>query len=63
MTNKYPFFIREIMAKSSKSYPIPKRGDGNGNVTYRQLELLCKRQQIIVKRLVDVLIKLEKKIK
>jgi|TARA_B100002003_G_C13954615_1_gene462667 hypothetical protein len=63
MTNKLPNFIEKIFEKSSKSYPLAKRGDGQGNVTYRQLEMLIKRQQIIIKRLVDALVKLERKIK
>lgn len=61
--NKLPKFLEDIFFKSSKSYPIVKKGDGKGNVTYRQLELLCKRQQIIIKRLVEAIIKLERKIK
>jgi len=61
--SKLPEFLEKLFRKSSKSYPIAKRGDGKGNVTYRQLELLCKRQQIIIKRLVDTLIKFERKIK
>jgi len=61
--SKIPEFLEKLFRKSSKSYPIAKRGDGKGNVTYRQLELLCKRQQIIIKRLVDTLIKFERKIK
>ena len=60
---KLPKFLEEIFFKSSKSYLIAKKGDGKGNVTYRQLELLCKRQQIIIKRLVEAIIKLERKIK
>mgnify|MGYP001212581277 FL=1 len=63
MTNKLPNFIEKIFEKSSKSYPLAKRGDGQGNATYRQLEMLIKRQQIIIKRLVDALVKLERKIK
>ena len=63
MTNKLPGFLEKLFEKSSKSYPLVKRGDGKANVTYRQLELLCKRQQIIIKRLVDTLVKLERKIK
>ena len=63
MTNKLPDFLEEVFQKSSKSYPLAKRGDGQGNATYRQLEILIKRQQIIIKRFVDVLIKLERKIK
>ena len=63
MNNKLPNFLEKLFEKSSKSYPLVKRGDGKGNVTYRQLELLCKRQQIIIKRLVDTLVKLERKIK
>ena len=61
--NKLPKFLEDIFFKSSKSYSIAKKGDGKGNVTYRQLELLCKRQQIIIKRLVEAIIKLERKIK
>ena len=61
--NKLPEFLEKLFRKSSKSYPIAKRGDGKGNATYRQLELLCKRQQIIIKRLVDTLVRLERKIK
>jgi len=63
MTNKLPDFLEKIFEKSSKSYPLAKKGDGKGNATYRQLELLIKRQQIIIKRLVDALVKLERKIK
>jgi hypothetical protein len=60
--DKLPDLLEEIFEKSTKSYPLAKRGDGQGNATYRQLEMLIKRQQIIIKRLVDVLIKLERKI-
>ena len=63
MKNKLPDFLEEVFQKSSKSYPLAKRGDGQGNATYRQLEILIKRQQIIIKRLVDALVKLERKIK
>ena len=60
--NKLPKFLEDIFFKSSKSYSIAKKGDGKGNVTYKQLELLCKRQQIIIKRLVDSQIKLNNEI-
>ena len=63
MANKLPDFLEKIFEKSSKSYPLAKKGDSKGNATYRQLELLIKRQQIIIKRLVDALVKLERKIK
>ena len=58
MTNQLPEFLEKIIRKSSKSYSTPKKGDGKGNVSYKQLELLCKRQQIIIKRLIDSQIQL-----